>query len=159
MKDPNTRKGFTLIELLVVVLIIGILAAVALPQYQKAVDKSKVFAQLPKLKTVAASISRCLLEHGDISFCSNLDNLDIKVDTTCEPISGKPNCSFAVYNSSFDDIVYLRYTSSNGGVDIFYSISFDNVSPLSCTYVGPSEQQALCAKLGFKLVDGKYILP
>ena len=58
--------GFTLIELLVVVLIIGILAAVAVPQYQKAVEKSRVAEARVALDTARKNYQLCVLELGEI---------------------------------------------------------------------------------------------
>ena len=64
--------GFTLIELLVVVLIIGILSAVALPQYQKAVVKARFAEAMVNLKSLAQAHKVCYLEKGEVCLLSEL---------------------------------------------------------------------------------------
>ena len=73
-------KAFTLIELLVVVLIIGILAAIALPQYQKAVEKSKAIQAITLLKSVYQAQLDYYLANG--AFASKLDTLAIDIPWT-----------------------------------------------------------------------------
>lgn len=70
------KQGFTLIELLVVVLIIGILSAIALPQYEKSVNKARGAEAVIAAKTVADSANLFFLERRQ--YPTSLSELTIK---------------------------------------------------------------------------------
>ncbi len=70
------KKGFTLIELLVVVLIIGILSAIALPQYTKAVEKSRAAEAMTLLKAIETAENAYYMANGE--YTEDLSSLDLE---------------------------------------------------------------------------------
>ena len=83
MKNLLLKKGFTLIELLVVVLIIGILAAIAVPKYQLAVLKSKYARAVQTASDLRKAYELYYLQHGvyptkfsDLDFANKFPNSD-----------------------------------------------------------------------------------
>ena len=85
----NEMKGFTLIELLVVVLIIGILSAVALPQYQKAVEKSSAAEGVILSRAIFQAQEAYYMANGH--YAEDLNELDFNISGESTTYGGTPS--------------------------------------------------------------------
>ena len=83
------NKGFTLVELLVVVLIIGVLSAIALPQYTTAVERSRSVEALSLLSSISDSVQRYYIQHGVWPNENQWGVLDIDVPSNPSGRGGK----------------------------------------------------------------------
>ena len=165
------KKGFTLIELLVVVLIIGILSAVALPQYEKAVEKSRATEAVSLLKLLREQQSFCMLENGGWTIsCGQGDggdnlftraSVEIKgeVDSEC----GSPFCGPATKDFSYEldgEFIYAQ-RRPNGRKYYLETTALEGQEYLFNRIACYNDDQSIdyCKMIGFKKEGDIYFQP
>ncbi len=162
MKRKN-KLGFTLIEMLVVVLIIGILAAVALPQYNKAVLKARLSEVLINMKAIEDATDRFLLTNGFVKGTSIHFGTYTDIDLQCDRWNG-----YVCY------IGKNQYDANCGGEACYITVSaientYDtaileislvpNIKSKSCWTNSTDKGRFICKylePLGWEYVDDEY---
>ncbi|MBR2864912.1 MAG: prepilin-type N-terminal cleavage/methylation domain-containing protein [Elusimicrobiaceae bacterium] len=147
----RVSKGFTLIELLVVVLIIGILSAVALPQYTIAVKKTRTMSLLPLIRAIDSAEKVYYLETG--AYTNQWDNLSIEM-----PGGASKSGNSMVYKNF---VCYFQGGSTGGPSDSsLYCACTDSDTPqiekyfASMQYICWAEQDSMAEKI-CKSISGR----
>jgi len=123
MRNLRRGDGFTLIELLVVVLIIGVLAAIAVPQYLRVVEKGRVSEVTTYIDSLKKSQERLLAKRGAYQVAANLDITPVTPAAyTASAISPSGGANWAVT---------LTRTASIAGYGQ-YVITFNSATGFSC---------------------------
>ena len=140
------KKGFTLIELLVVVLIIGILAAIALPQYTTAVEKSRATEALALMGTIRYAGERYRLQTNKWPD-THLDYLDIEVPDLDSTTTGYQSKFFTFSSAgSSSDPWTITATRNSGGAEyeLKTAVYSNGAATRSCTAGSGTNDAKIC---------------
>ena len=138
MPNKQIEKGFTLIELMIVIAIIGILAAVAVPQYGQYTKRAKFADVVTQASNYKIPVTECIQDLNDTAGCSNNSTFIGPILTTGEYLTSVTvvdGTITATGNNLVDNAVY-RLIPSYQQLESSVDWAVDNTVTDSCTASG-----------------------
>ena len=174
----KNKRGFTLIELLVVVLIIGILAVVALPQYNKTVERIRLTEAKELLQSVYQAQQRYYLTNNE--YAGDFTALDIEVPNISarngrESVSAAENFEISLEEIGDNNLVASRMKNGNKIYSVYKDlttgqlcckdlnetdkITCDSLEITACPESEEEPEEPACVpelvNCGWKMIDGQ----
>ncbi|MCM8773787.1 MAG: prepilin-type N-terminal cleavage/methylation domain-containing protein [Candidatus Omnitrophica bacterium] len=124
------KKGFTLLELLIVVIIVGILAGIALPQFFRAAERARASEGVNALGVIRSSLLRYYSERGALT--NSLTDLDVEMPTF-KYFNAPTLASVAPYTGGTTPMASIVRNTTNAGAYNGYTLTIQQNGTITCS--------------------------
>ena len=122
----KSKKGFTLIELIIVVIIVGVLAAIALPQYTGFVERARTTEAVNAIGAIRVAEQAYIMQTGNYTNSANATNIGSLLGITLPVANWTYACNDASNNSV--NIVATRNDNVGGQLNNTIILTWTNVN-------------------------------